>query len=65
MHPWAWEGARPLWQSGHLREAVTAAARKVNAETQNKLGRKDVSATRLSSRPSRRTLRRPASHACD
>ncbi|MGW4510308.1 TIGR02391 family protein [Streptomyces sp. NPDC004436] len=47
MHPWAWEGARPLWQSGHLREAVTAAARKVNAETQNKLGRKDVSETRL------------------
>ncbi|WP_405447280.1 TIGR02391 family protein [Streptomyces erythrochromogenes] len=47
MHPWAWEGARPLWQSGHFREAVTAAARKVNAETQNKLDRKDVSETRL------------------
>ncbi|WP_327359933.1 TIGR02391 family protein [Streptomyces sp. NBC_01296] len=47
MHPWAWEGARPLWQSGHFREAVTAAARKVNAETQNKVGRKDVSETRL------------------
>ncbi|MFD8580830.1 TIGR02391 family protein [Streptomyces virginiae] len=40
-------GARPLWQSGHFREAVTAAARKVNAETQNKLGRKDASETRL------------------
>ncbi|MEC4571058.1 TIGR02391 family protein [Streptomyces virginiae] len=47
MHPWVWEGARPLWQSGHFREAVTAAGRKVNAETQNKLGRKDVSETRL------------------
>ncbi|MEV7214082.1 TIGR02391 family protein [Kitasatospora cineracea] len=42
MHPWAWEGARSLWQSGHFREAVTAAARKVNAETQNRVGRRDV-----------------------
>ncbi|MEU7242847.1 TIGR02391 family protein [Streptomyces sparsogenes] len=39
--------ARPLWQSGHLREAVTAAAKKVNAETQNKVGRRDVSETKL------------------
>ncbi|GGR21250.1 TIGR02391 family protein [Streptomyces roseolus] len=47
MHPWAWEGARALWQSGHFRQAVTAAARKVNAETQNKLGRRDASETAL------------------
>ena len=47
MHPWAWDGARSLWQSGHFREAVTAAARKVNAETQNKVGRRDVSETKL------------------
>ncbi|MER6447266.1 TIGR02391 family protein [Streptomyces venezuelae] len=47
LHPWVWERARPLWQGGHFREAVTAAARKVNAETQNKLGRKDVSETNL------------------
>lgn len=47
MHPWAWEGARSLWQSGHFREAVTAAARKVNAETQNKVGRRDVAETKL------------------
>lgn len=47
MHPWAWEGARALWRSGHFREAVTAAARKVNAETQNKVGRRDVSETAL------------------
>lgn len=38
MHPWVWQGARSLWQSGHYREAVTAAAIKVNAETQNKIG---------------------------
>ncbi|MEU5215103.1 TIGR02391 family protein [Streptomyces sp. NPDC020807] len=37
---WVWQGARALWQSGHFREAVTAAARKVNAETQNNVGRR-------------------------
>lgn len=47
LHPWAWEGARSLWQSGHFREAVTAAARKINAETQNKLGRRDISEIKL------------------
>ncbi|MFE6905566.1 TIGR02391 family protein [Streptomyces erythrochromogenes] len=47
MHPWAWDGAKALWQSGHFREAVTAAARKVNAETQNRVGRRDASETAL------------------
>ncbi|MFI6941978.1 TIGR02391 family protein [Streptomyces sp. NPDC050418] len=47
MHPWVWSGARSLWQSGHFREAVTAAAKKVNAETQNKVGRRDTSETPL------------------
>lgn len=47
LHPWVWQGARSLWQSGHYREAVTAAARKLNAETQNKLARRDVSETDL------------------
>ncbi|MGW1602973.1 TIGR02391 family protein [Streptomyces eurythermus] len=47
LHPWVWNGARALWQSGHYREAVTAAARKVNAETQNKVGRRDASETAL------------------
>ncbi|WP_406197942.1 TIGR02391 family protein [Streptomyces sp. NBC_01017] len=47
MHPWVWDGARALWGSGHLREAVTAAARKVNAEAQNKIGRRDVGETKL------------------
>ncbi|MFJ5832283.1 TIGR02391 family protein [Streptomyces sp. NPDC093089] len=37
LHPWVWDGAKSLWRSGHFREAITAAARKVNAETQNKL----------------------------
>lgn len=47
LHPWVWEGARSLWQSGHYREAVRAASVKVNAETQNKLGRRDVAETDL------------------
>ncbi|WP_327156374.1 TIGR02391 family protein [Streptomyces tubercidicus] len=47
MHPWAWDGARALWRSGHFREAVTAAAKKVNAETQNRVGRRDASETAL------------------
>lgn len=47
MHPWAWEAARSLWQSGHYREAVRAAAVKINAETQNKVSRRDVAETDL------------------
>ncbi|ARR77597.1 putative DNA restriction-modification system [Mycobacterium intracellulare subsp. yongonense] len=47
LHPWVWSGARSLWQSGHYRSAVEDAAKKVNAETQNKVGRRDVSETDL------------------
>lgn len=43
LHLWAWEGARSLWQSGHYRDAVRAACVKLNTETQNKLGRRDIS----------------------
>lgn len=47
FHPWVWSGASSLWQSGHYREAVEGAIRKLNAETQNKVGRRDVSETDL------------------
>lgn len=47
LHPWIWEGAKSLWQSGHYREAIGGAIRKLNAETQNKVGRRDVSETNL------------------
>lgn len=47
LHPWVWDGARSLWQSGHYRSAVEDAAKKLNAETQNKVGRRDVSETDL------------------
>lgn len=47
MHPWVWSGAKSLWQSGHFAEAVHGASMKVNAETQNLIGRRDVSETDL------------------
>lgn len=47
LHPWVWSGAASLWASGHFRSAVEDAAKKVNAETQNKVGRRDVSETDL------------------
>jgi len=47
LHPWVWSGAKSLWQSGHYHEAVEGAIRKLNAETQNKVGRRDVSETDL------------------
>lgn len=47
LHPWAWQGAKSLWESGHYREAIGAAARKINAETQNKVSRKTVAETAL------------------
>ncbi|MCE5254329.1 MAG: TIGR02391 family protein [Actinomycetia bacterium] len=47
LHPWVWSGASSLWQSGHFREAVEGAIKKLNAETQNKVGRRDVSETDL------------------
>jgi uncharacterized protein (TIGR02391 family) len=47
FHPWIWSGAESLWRSGHYREAVEGAIKKLNAETQNKLGRRDLSETKL------------------
>lgn len=47
LHPWVWSGARSLWQSGHFRSAVEDAAKKVNAEAQNKVGRPNLSETKL------------------
>jgi Protein of unknown function (Hypoth_ymh) len=47
MHTWVWDGARSLWASGHFREAVSAAAVKVNAETQNRVNRYDISEVKL------------------
>jgi Protein of unknown function (Hypoth_ymh) len=43
LHAWVWDSAKKLWNSGHYRDAVAAAARGVNAMTQAKVSRKDVS----------------------
>lgn len=47
LHPWAWENGRSYWNTGHYHQAVMQAAIRVNAETQAKLGRMDVSETAL------------------
>lgn len=47
LHSWFWSGARSLWLLGHYRSPVEDAAKKLNAETQNKVGRLDVSETDL------------------
>ncbi|WP_328361674.1 TIGR02391 family protein [Streptomyces sp. NBC_00445] len=47
LRPWVWSAAKALWRDGHFREAVTAAAKKVNREAQNKVGRRDVTETAL------------------
>jgi len=43
LHPWVWDGAKSLWQSGHFRESVRAASVAINAHLQNKVGRRDLS----------------------
>lgn len=47
LHPWVWESAKTMWSNGHYREAVSAAARAVNAFAQTKVDRRDVSETNL------------------
>jgi len=47
LHPWVWEGAKSRWASGQRGDAVLAAAIQLNAETQKKIGRTDVSETDL------------------
>ena len=47
LHPWVWESARSLWNSGHHHQAVLQAAMKVNSETQGKVGRFDISESDL------------------
>lgn len=43
LHPWAWENGRSYWNTGHYHQAVMQAAIRINAETQARLGRMDVS----------------------
>jgi hypothetical protein len=47
FHPWIWNAAASLWEAKHYRQAVQAAATALNAHTQNKLNRRDLSDTKL------------------
>lgn len=47
LHPWIWDGAKSLWQSSHYRQAAQDAITKLNAETQNKVDRRNLSETKL------------------
>jgi len=47
LHPWAWENGKSYWNTGHYSQAVMQAAIRINAETQSKLGRMDLSETAL------------------
>ncbi|MCZ2824605.1 MULTISPECIES: TIGR02391 family protein [unclassified Modestobacter] len=42
LHPWVWDSAGSLWNDGHHRQAVSAAAGVISAQTQALLGRDDV-----------------------
>jgi len=47
LHPWVWGAAETFWESQHFRAAVHAAASAINAHTQAKLRRRDVSDDKL------------------
>ena len=47
LHPWAWDNGKSYWNTGHYHQAVMQAAIRINAETQAKLGRMDISETAL------------------
>lgn len=69
FHPWVWQAARSLWETGHYREAVQTAATSVNAHIQDRVGRRDVSDYKLTTElfsdrdpePKKPRLRWPAS----
>ena len=47
LHPWVWHAAVDLWDDGHFKNAVNAAAAAVEEQTQLKLDREDLSGTKL------------------
>lgn len=62
LHPLVWRAASAQWATGHLHEAVLAAAKAVNSQLQAKLARRDLSEVKLardafSEKPARRAAR--------
>lgn len=47
LHNWVWSAAQTFWETGHYRSAVHTAASAINAHTQAKLQRTDVSDDKL------------------
>ncbi len=47
FHPWVWLAAASLWDTGHYRAAVQAAATSVDLHLQALVGRRDVTGTGL------------------
>jgi hypothetical protein len=47
MHDLVWQAASAQWSTGHRHEAVLAAAKAANSRLQEKLGRRDLSETKL------------------
>ena len=47
MHRDVWEASKSLWRNGHFGEAVSAAAKSVNAMLQAKVSRRDLSDAKL------------------
>jgi len=47
LHPWVWEAARDLWDSGAYSAAVQKAATAINGHAQDRLDRYDVADTTL------------------
>lgn len=47
FHPWAWGAAQSMWSVGAYDRAVEDALARVNAETRNKVGRRDLGETKL------------------
>ncbi len=60
FHPWVWDSARTLWETGHYRQAVHTAASAINAKTQAKLNRRE-----LADKKCYQGIRNPAAHEHD
>ena len=51
FHPWVWDSARTLWETGHYRQAVHTAANAITAKAQAKLNRRDLTDKKLMQEP--------------
>lgn len=47
LHPWVWDAAKHLWSDSHYRSAVANAATQIEIILQSKIGRANVSGSKL------------------